>query len=67
MPSCRTGLRVASIRVAIRPGSTVPADRTVQGIHHPHDGLYLLVGVPVTVCVVATVAWEGSLGVPVFG
>ena len=30
-------------------------------------GLYLLEGVPVTVCVVATVAWEGSAGVAVFG
>ena len=30
-------------------------------------GLYLLEGVPVTVCVVATVAWEGSSGVAVFG
>jgi hypothetical protein len=31
------------------------------------SGLYLLEGVPVTVCVVATVAWEGSSGVAVFG
>jgi hypothetical protein len=30
-------------------------------------GLYLLEGVPVTVCAVATVAWEGSPGVAVFG
>jgi hypothetical protein len=30
-------------------------------------GLYLLEGVPVTVCAVATVAWEGSPGVSVFG
>jgi hypothetical protein len=30
-------------------------------------GLYHLKGVPVTVCVVATVAWEGSPGVAVFG
>lgn len=29
--------------------------------------LYLLEGVPVTVCAVATVAWEGSPGVAVFG
>jgi hypothetical protein len=29
--------------------------------------LYLLDGVPVTVCAVATVAWEGSPGVAVFG
>jgi hypothetical protein len=29
--------------------------------------LYLLEGVPVTVCAVATVAWEGSSGVAVFG
>jgi hypothetical protein len=33
----------------------------------PFGGLYLLKGVPVTVCVVATVAWEGSSGVSVFG
>jgi hypothetical protein len=31
------------------------------------SGLYLLEGVPVTVCVVATVAWEGSPGVAVSG
>jgi hypothetical protein len=31
------------------------------------SGLYLLEGVPVTVCAVATVAWEGSPGVAVFG
>ena len=30
-------------------------------------GLYLLEGVPVTMCAVATVAWEGSPGVAVFG
>jgi hypothetical protein len=30
-------------------------------------GLYLFEGVPVTVCAVATVAWEGSPGVAVFG
>ena len=30
-------------------------------------GLYLLEGVPVTVCAVATVAWEGSPSVAVFG
>jgi hypothetical protein len=29
--------------------------------------LYLLRCVSVTVCAVATVAWEGSLGVTVFG
>jgi hypothetical protein len=33
----------------------------------PFSGLYLLEGVPVTVCAVATVAWEGSPGVAVFG
>jgi len=31
------------------------------------NGLYLLEGVPVTVCAVATVAWEGSPGVSVSG
>jgi hypothetical protein len=31
------------------------------------SGLYLLEGVPVTVCAVATVAWEGSPGVAVSG
>jgi hypothetical protein len=31
------------------------------------SGLHLLEGVPVTVCAVATVAWEGSPGVAVFG
>ena len=31
------------------------------------EGLYLLEGVPVTVCAVATEAWEGSPGVAVFG
>ena len=30
------------------------------------SGLYLLEGVPVTVCAVATVAWEGSSGVSGF-
>lgn len=29
--------------------------------------MYLLEGVPVTVCAVATVAWEGSSGVSVYG
>jgi hypothetical protein len=33
----------------------------------PITGLYHLEGVPVTVCAVATVAWEGSPGVAVFG
>jgi hypothetical protein len=31
------------------------------------SGLYLLEGVPVTVCAVATVAWEGSPCVSVSG
>jgi hypothetical protein len=31
------------------------------------SGLYLLRCVPVTVCAVATVTWEGSPGVTVFG
>jgi hypothetical protein len=31
------------------------------------SGLYLLEGVPVRVCAVATVAWEGSPGVSVSG
>jgi hypothetical protein len=39
---------------------------TIGGFHW-FGGLYLLEGVPVTVCVVATVGWEGSPGVAVFG
>jgi hypothetical protein len=47
----------------------------MPGMYYPDDhearaaltGLYLLEGVPVTVCAVATVAWEGSPGVAVFG
>jgi hypothetical protein len=38
-----------------------------EPINQIFRGLYLLEGVPVTVCAVATVAWEGSPGVAVFG
>jgi hypothetical protein len=45
----------------------LPASWAAVGADGQQWGLYLLVCVPVMVGVVATVAWEGSLGVTVFG
>jgi hypothetical protein len=70
--SGRIGSTISQI-ISITPprielaGPSYPIITFIEKNPYHETGLYHLEGVPVTVCVVATVAWEGSPGVAVFG